>query len=85
LVGIRIRESVTNGSGSCCFLHRHSRRQPKTTFSKFFCLFLFEGKFTSFFKNKKSSRSHKTVDIKVLLLFLLNDRRGGIRIPDPDL
>jgi hypothetical protein len=25
---------------------------------KFFCLLLFEGKFTSFFKDKKSKRSH---------------------------
>jgi hypothetical protein len=36
-------------------------------FSKFFCLFLFEGTFTSFFKDKKSKISHKTVGIKVLL------------------
>jgi hypothetical protein len=34
---------------------------------KFFCLFLFEGTFTSFFKDKKSKRSHKTPGIKVLL------------------
>jgi hypothetical protein len=36
-------------------------------FSKFFCLVLFEGTFTSFFKDKKSKRSHKTEGIKVLL------------------
>jgi hypothetical protein len=30
---------------------------------KFFCILLFEG--TSFFKDKKSKRSHKTVEIKV--------------------
>jgi hypothetical protein len=36
---------------------------------KFFCLLLFEGTFTSFFKDKKSKRSHKTVGIKVFLLF----------------
>jgi hypothetical protein len=35
--------------------------------TKFFCLLLFEGTFPSFFKDKKSSRSHKTVGIKVLL------------------
>ncbi len=29
-----------------------------------FCLLLFEGTFTSFFKDKKSKRSHKTVEIK---------------------
>jgi hypothetical protein len=39
----------------------------KLFFSKFFCLFLFEGTCTSFFKDKKSKRSHKTVGIKVLL------------------
>ncbi len=33
---------------------------------KFFCIVLFEGIFTSFFKDKKS-RSHQTVEIKVLL------------------
>jgi hypothetical protein len=34
---------------------------------KFFCLLLFEGTFTSFFKDKKSKRSHKKVGIKVFL------------------
>jgi hypothetical protein len=34
---------------------------------KFFCLLLFEGAFTSFFKDKKSKRSHRTVGIKVFL------------------
>jgi hypothetical protein len=34
---------------------------------KVFCLLHFEGTFTSFFKNKKSKRSHKTVGIKVFL------------------
>jgi hypothetical protein len=34
---------------------------------KFFCLLLFEATFTSFFKGKKSKRSHKTVEIKVFL------------------
>jgi hypothetical protein len=32
---------------------------------KFFCLLLFEGTLTSFFEDKKSKRSHKTVGIKV--------------------
>ncbi len=36
------------------------------------CL-IFEGTFTKFFKDKKSQRSHKTVEIKVFLLFLLDD------------
>jgi hypothetical protein len=33
----------------------------------FFCLLLFEGTFTSFFTDKKSQRSHKTVGINVFL------------------
>jgi hypothetical protein len=36
-------------------------------FIKFFCLLLFEGAFTSFFKDKKSKRSHRSVRIKVFL------------------
>ncbi len=48
----------------------------------FFCILLFEGTFTSFFKGKKSKRSHKTVEIKVFLTILLNDRRIRIRISD---
>jgi hypothetical protein len=42
---------------------------------KFFCLLLFEGTFTSFFKDRKSKRSHKTVRIKVFLIILLDNRR----------
>jgi hypothetical protein len=33
---------------------------------KVFCLLLFEGTFRSFFKDKKSIRSHKAVGIKVV-------------------
>ncbi len=62
---IRIRGSIprTNGPwfGSCNFRHWC---QQKTIFSKLFCLLLFEGTSTSFFKDKKSWRSHKTVGIK---------------------
>ncbi len=36
-------------------------------YKKFFCILLFEGTFTSFFKGKKSKRSHKIVEIKVFL------------------
>ena len=39
-------------------------------FFKFSCILLFEGTFTSFFKDKKSKRSHKTVEIKVFLTIL---------------
>ncbi len=55
------------GSGSCYFYHWPSRRQQKNIKKRFFCLLLFEGTFTSIFKDKKSKRSHKTVEIKVLL------------------
>jgi hypothetical protein len=48
-------------------------------FSKFFCLLLFDGTFTSVFIDTKSKRSHKIVKIKVLLLFLLVDERNRIR------
>ncbi len=34
---------------------------------KFFCLLILEGSFTSFYKDKKPKRSHKTVGIKVFL------------------
>ncbi len=40
-------------SGSCYFRHWPSRHQQKTILKKF-CLLLFEGTFTSFFKDKKS-------------------------------
>jgi hypothetical protein len=36
-------------------------------FKRFFCILLFEGTFTSFFEDKKSKRSHKTVEIMVFL------------------
>ncbi len=32
---------------------------------KFFCVLLFKGTFTSFFKDKKSKRIHKTVEMKI--------------------
>jgi hypothetical protein len=38
------------------------------------------GTFTSFFKDKKSQRSYKTVEIKVFLSILLDDRRIRSRI-----
>jgi len=46
-------------------LQRESRRQQK----KFFCLLLCEVTFTKSFEDKKSWRSHKTVEIKVYLYF----------------
>jgi hypothetical protein len=44
---------------------------------QFFCLLLFEGTFTSFFKDKKFKRSQKTVGIKVFLLFCLMIEGSG--------
>jgi hypothetical protein len=44
------------------------RHQQKTNLNKkFFCSLLFESTFTSFFKDKKFKRSHKTVEIKGFL------------------
>jgi hypothetical protein len=70
LVWIRIRIWIrgsiplTNGSGSGCgsgsfyFHHWPPRSQQKTNFFyKFFCILLFEGTFTSFFKDKKSKKN----------------------------
>ncbi len=70
--GARIRGSVflNNGSGSGCFRNWPSRCQQNLVFSKFFCLLLFDGTFTLFFKCKKSLRSHKTVESRFFLLFL---------------
>ncbi len=39
----------------------------KNDVNKCYCLLLFKSTFTSFFKDKKSKRSHKTVGIKVYL------------------
>jgi hypothetical protein len=41
--------------------------KKQISLKKFFCILLFEGTFPSFFKDKKSKRSHKTVEIKVFL------------------
>ncbi len=49
----------------------------KTNKKKFFHLLLFEGTLTSFFKEKKSKKSRKTVGIKVFLtIFALWDPGG---------
>ncbi len=103
LVWIRIRGSMplTNGSGcgsgSFYFHHWPSRCQQKTYFKKkFFCMLLFEGTFTSFFKGKKSKRCHKKEENKVFCLMiegsgsipLTNGSGSGSRRPkknvDPD-
>ncbi len=48
----------------------------------FFSLLLFECTLTSFFKDKKSKRSHKTVGIKVFLAIFLDNRRIQIYSSD---
>jgi hypothetical protein len=52
----------------------------KIILKKFFCILLFEGTFPSFFKDKKSKISHKTVEIKVFLTVFAYDRKIRIRI-----
>ncbi len=61
--------TVPRTYGSCSFRQWSSRCKQKLIFSNRFCLLLFEGKFTSFFKNKKHSQ--KRVEIKVFLTFFL--------------
>jgi hypothetical protein len=54
----------------------------KKLFLKNFCLLLFEGIVTVFFKDKKSKRSHKKVGIKVFLTIF--DWWWKDPVPDPD-
>jgi hypothetical protein len=55
-----------------------------TTFSKFFCLLLFNGTFTSVLMDIKSKRSHKVVEIKVFLtsFCLLIEVSGSVQNND---
>jgi len=59
------------GSGSCSSRQQLSRHQQKMILLKVFCFLLFEGTFTSIFKNKKSKRSPNTVEIKIFYFFFL--------------
>jgi hypothetical protein len=45
--------------------------KQKRILKRFLCLLLFKGTFTSFFKDKKSKRSHKAIGIKVFLTFFV--------------
>jgi hypothetical protein len=57
------------------------------TNTRFFCLFLLEDTFTSFFKDKKSKRSHKSIGIKVLrtsFAWWWKDPEPYLWITDPD-
>jgi hypothetical protein len=88
-IRIQIRGSrpLTNGSrfGSGSFynlifiidLQDANKKKYKTKF----CILFFECTFTSFFKDKKSKRSHKTVEIKVFFT-IFYDRRIRIRTSD---
>jgi hypothetical protein len=61
-----------------------SRRQQKTNLKKkFFCLLLFEGTFTSFFTDKKSKRSHKTVGI-LSIWIRIQEAQQRMDPTDPD-
>jgi hypothetical protein len=54
--------------GSSIFIIDLQDANKKMIFEKkFSCILLFEDTFTSFFKDKNSKRSHKTVEIKVFL------------------
>ncbi len=69
------------GSGSCYFRHWLSRPQQKPILKEnFLCLLLFEGTFTSFFKDKKSKEVTKQYESRFFLLVLLDDRRIWSRI-----
>jgi hypothetical protein len=69
LVRIRVRGSAPLtygsgfGSGSCFFRQWQRRCQQKISLFQSFLLLL-EGSFTSIFKDKKSNRNHKIVEIK---------------------
>jgi hypothetical protein len=54
-------------------LHHVTILDNSVAFLKFFRLLLFKGTFTSFFKDKKSKTSHRTVGMKVFLLFLFDE------------
>ncbi len=65
----------------------------KLIYKKIFCILLFEGTFSSIFKNKKvKKKSRNSRNQGFFLPFLLNDRRIRIKIqeaqkqvdPDPD-
>jgi hypothetical protein len=83
LVWIRIRGSMhlNNGSGSSYFRHRPSRGQQKTNLKKIFCLLLFEGTITSFFKEIQKEAQNVGIYF-FFLLFLLDDRRIRIHASD---
>ncbi len=87
LVWIRIRIQIrgsmplTNGSGSCYFRHWPSRCQQKTNFYFLFliCLLLFEGTFTSFFKDKSQKESQNSRNQGFSIYFCMMIEGSGSR------
>jgi hypothetical protein len=79
------------GSGSSYLHHLPSRGQQRTNFlTEFFCLLLFKGTFTSFFKDKGKKEVTKQEESRFFLLFCLVIEGSGARSgsmplnPDPD-
>jgi hypothetical protein len=66
-VWIRIRTKMSRIPQHCWKLKLTGPLSRRHLKKKFFCIILFEGTFTSYFKGQKSKRSHKTVEIKVFL------------------
>ncbi len=66
-IWIRGSMPLTDGSGSCYFFSIDIQDARKNYFFKAFSLLQFEGTITSFFKDKKSKRSHKAVGIKIFI------------------
>jgi hypothetical protein len=60
-------DSDPDADPSIFIIDLHDANKKLILKKKFSCILLFEGTFTSFFKDKKSKRSHKTVEIMVFL------------------
>ncbi len=61
-----------------------SEADKMPTKNKFICLLIFEGTFTLVSRGKTSKGSHKTVEIKVFLTFLLVDGLGFVQLMTND-
>ncbi len=74
------------GSGSCSFRQRPSGSQQENCFFfiKFLCFFLFEGTFTSFFKDMKSYRSRIRIRTNKFL-FRMRIRNTDFHLPNTTL
>jgi hypothetical protein len=67
------------GSGSAIFVIDHQVANKKQIFVKFFCLLLFEGKFTSFLKEqfKKESQNCRNQDFSYYFCLLIEGSGSG--------